>query len=378
MPSIMKKKKYPTATSPSSKRKLGFSYDKYKRNKKKEEKKQSKIINNQKKLVYKVLPPGVRKPPSASSKYIIHNNNNNVNNQYKRTVSVEDRIGNYHKGEQIGAGSFGSVYLALSATTGRIMALKEVEFHDKEDAPKLVQEISLLASLKHPNIVSYLGSRIEGQRMEKICIFTEWLPGGSLKSVIKSFNNLPISVVRLYTTHILCGLKYLHECGVAHRDLKCENVLISDNGMAKLADFGQARRKQVMKSSNFNGDMIGGGDHLDTPAIIGTPYFMAPEVIKQEKGHDELLADIWSLGGTILEMATSNPPWSDKNFRTIPQLFLYVSKHEDEIPYIDEKLPATLIDLIKKCLCRKPKRRVHAGILIGHRFVMSSPQKKKR
>ena len=76
-------------------------------------------------------------------------------------------------------------------------------------------------------------------------------------------------------------------------------------------------------------------------------------------------------------MATSNPPWNDKNFRTIPQLFLYVSKHEDEIPYIDEKLPATLIDLIKKCLCRKPKRRVHAGILIGHRFVMSSPQKKK-
>ena len=88
-----------------------------------------------------------------------------------------------------------------------------------------------------------------------------------------SFNNLPITVVRLYTTHILCGLKYLHECGGAHRDLKCENVLISDNGMAKLADFGQARRKQVMKSSTSNGDMMGGGDHLDTPAIIGTPYF---------------------------------------------------------------------------------------------------------
>ena len=233
------KKIYPTATSPST-NDLGFSYEKYKRDQRK------KIAmtnvkynnNNSNKMVFHTLPPGVR-TPSKNNKYAILNSNNNHNGTNKITknpskrivVSVSDRIGEYQKGEQIGAGSFGSVFLALSATTGRIMAMKEVQFYDKEDAPKLVKEISLLASLKHPNIVSYLGSRIEGKSMEKICIFTEWLPGGSLKSVIRSFNNLPMSVVRLYTTHILCGLKYLHECGVAHCDLKCENVLISDNGM---------------------------------------------------------------------------------------------------------------------------------------------------
>jgi serine/threonine protein kinase len=139
-----------------------------------------------------------------------------------------------------------------------------------------------------------------------------------------------------------------------------------------LADFGQAKRREKAKKRK--------ADSIDdnTPAIIGTPYFMAPEVIKQEKGYNELLADVWSLGGTILEMSTGMPPWADKNFKSIPQLFLYVSKHENEVPYIDDKLPDKLIDIIKKCFSRIPKSRPHAGVLIGHPFVLSSPQKKRR
>ena len=377
--------------SPKSESPLGFSYDKYRREKKKVKSNSSHSTrsgahilskpnkshvttpNSNNRIAYNVLPPGVRKPSSITrTKYAYKATKDSQAHTNRRNVSVEDRIGDYHKGERIGAGTFGDVYLALSATSGRIMALKEVQIVHKEDAPKLVKEISLLASLQHPNIVRYLGSRIEGTRLEKICIFCEWLPGGSLKSVIKSFKKLPMSVVRLYTTHILCGLKYLHESGVAHRDLKCENVLISDNGMAKLADFGQATKRERVMTRKAK------PSSEDVPEIIGTPYFMAPEVIRQERGHNEFLADVWSMGGTILEMATSHPPWYDKDFKSVPQLFLYVSQHEDEVPHIDETLPSTLIDLIQKCFRRLPKDRPHAGELIGHRFVLSSPQRQSK
>ena len=276
---------------------LGFSYEKYKR-----EKRANEVVPSQKKARqvqsfeaassrpsharpssrYTVLPAGVI-PPRGSSP------TKTPNARRSRTLE-NDRIGDYIKGALIGAGTYGRVFLALSSTTGRIMAVKEVELHDKRDAPKLSKEIAMLKAFQHPNIVQYLGSRIEGKQMETILIFTEWLPGGSLKSVYKSFNRLPTEVVRLYTTHILCGLKYLHDKGVAHRDLKCDNVLISDSGMAKLADFGQAvKRKFRSEGKQFR---IG---EEDRPEIIGTPYFMAPEVISQTVGFDALRADIWSL-----------------------------------------------------------------------------------
>jgi serine/threonine protein kinase len=351
---------------------LGFSYEKYKR-----EKRANEVVPSQKKARqvqsfeaassrpsharpssrYTVLPAGVI-PPRGSSP------TKTPNARRSRTLE-NDRIGDYIKGALIGAGTYGRVFLALSSTTGRIMAVKEVELHDKRDAPKLSKEIAMLKAFQHPNIVQYLGSRIEGKQMETILIFTEWLPGGSLKSVYKSFNRLPTEVVRLYTTHILCGLKYLHDKGVAHRDLKCDNVLISDSGMAKLADFGQAvKRKFRSEGKQFR---IG---EEDRPEIIGTPYFMAPEVISQTVGFDALRADIWSLGCLILEMATSKAPWHERGFKSLPQLFLYVATEHTATPAIPDELPNTLQLFISSCVCREPKDRPSCGHLLGQRFVL--------
>ena len=162
--------------SPTSESPLGFSYDKYRREKKKVKSNSSHSTrsgahilskpnkshvttpNSNNRIAYNVLPPGVRKPSSVTrTKYAYKATKDSQAYTNRRNVSVEDRIGDYHKGERIGAGTFGDVYLALSATSGRIMALKEVQIVHKEDAPKLVKEIALLASLQHPNIVRYLG-----------------------------------------------------------------------------------------------------------------------------------------------------------------------------------------------------------------------------
>ena len=121
--------------------------------------------------------------------------------------------------------------------------------------------------------------------------------------MLKKYGTFKETLIRIYTKQILEGLEYLHSHNVIHRDIKGGNVLVDSNGICKLADFGSAKK---IYNSSINEQY---------KSIIGTPYWMAPEVIKQT-GHGRYgnyknrKADIWSLGCTIIEMATGKPPWS--------------------------------------------------------------------
>ena len=216
----------------------------------------------------------------------------------------------YKKGEKIGSGAFGTVYQGLCEQTGSLVAIKEttVALGDK-NIPKFIQEIQLMAQLSHPNIVLYLGAKHD-EELGVLRIYQEWVPGGSVDALLRKYGKLSEVIVKRYASHTLEALDYLHRNNIIHRDVKGGNVLITDKGDVKLADFGTS----VM--------MAGETQDNNIKALCGTPYFMAPEVMTGETYGRK--TDVWSLGGLLIQMATGEPPWKCLSFQGVPQLLLHV------------------------------------------------------
>jgi mitogen-activated protein kinase kinase kinase 3 len=149
----------------------------------------------------------------------------------------------------------------------------------------------LLSQLSHPNIVQYYGSDLSN---ETLSVYLEYVSGGSIHKLLQEYGPFGEAVLRSYTAQILSGLAYLHGRNTVHRDIKGANILVDPNGDIKLADFGMAKHISAYTSIR---------------SFKGSPYWMAPEVIMNSNGYS-LSVDIWSLGCTILEMATAKPPWS--------------------------------------------------------------------
>ncbi|GAM89705.1 hypothetical protein ANO11243_077440 [Dothideomycetidae sp. 11243] len=189
----------------------------------------------------------------------------------------------YQLGDCLGKGAFGSVYRALNWGTGETVAIKQIKLADlpKGADTSLQMEIDLLKNLKHANIVKYLGFV---KSSESLYIILEYCENGSLHSICKNFGKFPENLVALYMSQVLHGLLYLHEQGVIHRDIKGANILTTKEGLVKLADFGVAAKK----------------DGLHESSVVGTPYWMAPEVI--ELAGATTASDIWSLGCTVIEL----------------------------------------------------------------------------
>lgn len=208
------------------------------------------------------------------------------------------------KGALIGAGSFGSVFLALNALTGELMAVKQVEMASggKEDARKrsmveaLQREIELLKDLQHPNIVQYLGSSDEDDSLN---IFLEYVPGGSVAALLNTYGPLKEPLIRNFVRQILTGLAYLHNKDIIHRDIKGANVLVDNKGGIKISDFGISKKVEA--------GLLTSSSHR--PSLQGSVFWMAPEVVKQTSY--TLKADIWSLGCLIVEMFTGTHPYPD-------------------------------------------------------------------
>ncbi|KAI5849527.1 hypothetical protein DFP73DRAFT_298054 [Morchella snyderi] len=209
------------------------------------------------------------------------------------------------KGALIGAGSFGSVFLALNALTGELMAVKQVEMPSagKEDARKksmveaLQREIELLKDMQHPNIVQYLGSSNEDDSLN---IFLEYVPGGSVAALLNNYGPLKEPLIRNFVRQILTGLAYLHNKDIIHRDIKGANVLVDNKGGIKISDFGISKKVEA-------GLLTSSSNHR--PSLQGSVFWMAPEVVKQTSY--TLKADIWSLGCLIVEMFTGSHPYPD-------------------------------------------------------------------
>ncbi|RCV33713.1 hypothetical protein SEVIR_7G111900v4 [Setaria viridis] len=261
----------------------------------------------------------------------------------------------WKKGKLLGSGTFGQVYLGFNSENGQFCAIKEVQVimddpHSKERLKQLNQEIDMLRQLSHPNIVQYHGSDLTD---DALSIYLEYVSGGSIHKLLREYGSFKEPVIRNYTGQILAGLAYLHGRNTVHRDIKGANILVGPNGEVKLADFGMAKH-----ISSF----------VEIRSFKGSPYWMAPEVIMNSKGYS-LAVDIWSLGCTIIEMATARPPWHQ--YEGVAAIFKIANSKD--IPEIPDSFSEEGKNFLQLCLKRNPASRASAAQLMDHPFVRDHP-----
>ncbi|XP_045143354.1 mitogen-activated protein kinase kinase kinase 19 [Echinops telfairi] len=265
------------------------------------------------------------------------------------------------KGEILGKGAYGTVYCGLTSQ-GQLIAVKQValDTSDKlateKEYRKLHEEVDLLKVLKHVNIVAYLGTCLEENI---VSIFMEFVPGGSISSIINRFGPLPEMVFCKYTKQILQGVAYLHENCVVHRDIKGNNVMLMPTGIIKLIDFGCAKRLAWAGLNGTHSDML--------KSMHGTPYWMAPEVIN-ESGYGRK-SDIWSIGCTVFEMATGKPPLASMD--RMAAMF-YIGAHRGLMPPLPDRFSEHAVDFVRVCLTRDQHERPSALQLLRHTFLKRS------
>ncbi|KAH6808723.1 MAPK/ERK kinase kinase 1 [Perilla frutescens var. frutescens] len=259
----------------------------------------------------------------------------------------------WQKGNLLGRGSFGNVYEGFSTLFSTVdvyfFAVKEVSLLDQGDKEKqhivqLRQEIEFLSQFEHENLVRYYGSQMDESHLY---IFLELVTRGSLLSLYQKYA-LADRTVSSYTRQILHGLKYLHDRHVAHRDIKCANILIDTKGLVKLTNFGLA------KAINLN----------DVNCAKGIVFWMAPEVVRSQRRVVELGADIWSLGCTVLEMLTRRFPYPNLEYM---QALFRIGRGER--PHIPDSISSDARDFILECLQLDPSLRPTAAQLLDHPFV---------
>ncbi|KAL4861290.1 hypothetical protein BDV12DRAFT_191181 [Aspergillus spectabilis] len=246
---------------------------------------------------------------------------------------ADDMASQYQMMEELGSGSFGTVYKAIDLSTGEIVAIKHIDLESSEDdIQEIQQEISVLATCASPYVTQYYASFLRGH---KLWIVMEYLGGGSCLDLV-----------------ISDWLYYLHSEGKIHRDVKAANVLLSHTGKVKLGDFGVAAQLTNIKSQRNT--------------FVGTPFWMAPEVI-QQAGYD-YKADIWSLGITAIEMINGEPPHAS----THPMKVLFLIPKESAPRLHGDGYSNVFKDFIAQCLTKDPERRPSAKELLRHKFIRNA------
>ncbi|XP_077917038.1 serine/threonine-protein kinase TAO3 isoform X1 [Halichoerus grypus] len=249
---------------------------------------------------------------------------------------------------EIGHGSFGAVYFATNAHTNEVVAVKKMSYSGKQTHEKwqdILKEVKFLRQLKHPNTIEYKGCYLKEH--------TAWLVMeyclGSASDLLE-VHKKPLQEVEIAAiTHgALQGLAYLHSHALIHRDIKAGNILLTEPGQVKLADFGSASMASPANS------------------FVGTPYWMAPEVIlAMDEGQYDGKVDIWSLGITCIELAERKPPLFNMNAMSA----LYHIAQNDSPTLQSNEWTDSFRRFVDYCLQKIPQERPTSAELLRHDFV---------
>ncbi|KAI8906177.1 kinase-like domain-containing protein, partial [Powellomyces hirtus] len=273
-------------------------------------------------------------------------------------------IDDYVIGDPIGYGSSAVVYIAKYKPLNIDVAIKmiDLDMFERNQIDELRREIQIMSLSKHPNLLPVYGSFVNGA---KLLIVTPFLSSGSCLDIMKTAFQDGMDEVSIATIlrQALEGLVYLHKNGLIHRDVKAGNLLIHEDGLVQLADFG------VSSSLMDTGERKG-----LRKTFVGTPCWMAPEVMEQS-GYD-YKADIWSFGITALELATGHAP-----FAKYPPLKVLMLTLQNEPPTLDRdstkyKYSKLFKEMIDMCLVKDPVRRPAAEKLLSHPFFKQAAKKR--
>ncbi|KAK6292176.1 hypothetical protein J4Q44_G00379610 [Coregonus suidteri] len=267
-------------------------------------------------------------------------------------VSFLDPLNDYELIHRIGSGTYGDVFKARKIKSSAMAAIKIVKLDPGDDITSIQQEITMMKECKHKNIVAYFGSY---HRNTKLWICMEYCGGGSLQDIYHVTGPLKEKQIAYICRETLQGLYHLHETSKMHRDIKGANILITERGDVKLADFGVAAEisASVTKRKSF----------------IGTPYWMAPEVAAVEKkGGYNHLCDIWAVGITAIELAELQPPMFDLHPM---RALMLMSKSSFQPPRLKDKTKwsAGFQSFVKMTLIKNPRKRPSSETLLQHPFV---------
>jgi len=259
----------------------------------------------------------------------------------------------WQRGNKIGEGQYGKVYACVNIDTGELMAMKCIRLStlDHKTIKSVTEEIKIIEGFAHPNLVKYFGAELHS---DELLLFMEYCGEGTLEEASRG-GQLPELMIRRYSRDTLLGISYLHENGIAHRDIKGANIFLTRGGRIKLGDFGCSAKLQshTTQPGEFN-------------SMVGTVAFMAPEIItkNRDSGHGRM-ADIWSFGCVVIEMCTGSRPWYDleNNYQIMFKVGMGAK------PAMPENASPELEDFLDHCLQFDSKDRWTADQLLDHSFT---------
>ncbi|XP_050353190.1 serine/threonine-protein kinase Tao isoform X1 [Nymphalis io] len=249
---------------------------------------------------------------------------------------------------EIGHGSFGAVYYARCNLTKEIVAIKKMSYLGKQSEEKwqdILKEIKFLKQLDHPNTIEYKGCY---KREHTAWLVMEYCVGSASDIIEVHKRPLREEEIAAICEGVVCGLSYLHSLGRIHRDIKAGNILLTENGTVKLADFGSASIKCPANS------------------FVGTPYWMAPEVIlAMDEGQYDGKVDVWSLGITCIELAERKPPYFNMNAMSA----LYHIAQNDSPTLQAPEWTDTFRYFVEACMQKNPQDRPSSTKLLSHPYI---------
>ncbi|KNE67052.1 STE/STE20/PAKA protein kinase [Allomyces macrogynus ATCC 38327] len=276
-----------------------------------------------------------------------------VISELEKIVSHGDPNEQYKNLVKIGQGASGSVYTAIQAATGDMVAIKAMNLDQQPKKELIISEILVMQRSRHKNIVNYIDAFL---MHGDLWVVMEYMEGGSLTDVV-TYNLMTEGQIAAVCREILEGLAHLHSQGVIHRDVKSDNVLLSNSGQVKLTDFGfcaQINEYQAKRTT-----------------LVGTPYWMAPEIVTRKEYGPKV--DVWSLGILCIEMIEGEPPYLSE----VPLRALYlIATNGTPTLHNPEQLSSTFRDFLAKCLEVDVEKRPTAGEMLHHPFLLkASPLK---